>query len=226
MTTVVRESKETQIRITLTAGTGTSEINTGEPFLDHMLVALARYSGIDMRIEATGDLKHHLIEDVAITLGALLERDTPPSCARYGDATVVMDEALVQVALDAGGRAHYEGPLPSNLYDHFFRSFALNAGWTVHVRVIRGEDRHHIVEAAFKALGLAVRTAMADDGGSVFSTKGAVDMRWNDGGDGAQLDETAELGPSSDDVEAGADTRSARETGRVSAAESEGDRAG
>lgn len=228
MSTLTRQTGETRVRVVLNdlSENGPREIRTDDDFLTHMLITLARYAGWGLGVDATGDLRHHLIEDVAITLGALLERDTPPSCARYGDATVVMDEALVQVALDAGGRAHYEGPLPSNLYDHFFRSFALNAGWTVHVRVIRGEDRHHIVEAAFKALGLAVRKALADDGGAVFSTKGAVDMRWNDGGDEARLDETAELGPSIDGVEAGADAGSAQETGRASVTESEGERAG
>ena len=80
---------------------------------------------------------------------------------------------MVQVALDAGGRAYYEGPLPSALYDHFFRSLAENAGITLHVRVLRGRDRHHIVEAAVKALGLALRDALAP-GRAVFSTKGTV----------------------------------------------------
>jgi imidazoleglycerol-phosphate dehydratase len=110
-------------------------------------------------------------------LGAVLARDTPATCARYGHAVIPMDEALVEVALDAGGRAHFEGRLPSRLYEHFFRSLALNAGWTLHVRVIRGRDRHHIVEAAFKALGMALRQAMREDG-AVFSTKGAVRTEW------------------------------------------------
>jgi imidazoleglycerol-phosphate dehydratase len=84
-----------------------------------------------------------------------------------------MDDALVQVALDLGGRAYYRGPVPSSLYDHFLRSLAENAALTLHVRVLRGRDRHHIVEAAFKALGLALRHALAP-GDSVFSTKGEV----------------------------------------------------
>jgi len=173
MTTVVRESKETQIRITLTPGTGVATVRTGEPFLDHMLVALARYSGIDMQVEATGDLKHHLIEDVAIAMGAAVAAYAPATCARYGDRTVPMDDALVHVSLDLGGRPFYEGPLPSGLYDHFLRSFADNARATLHVRVLRGTDKHHIVEAAFKALGLALREALVESG-AVFSTKGSV----------------------------------------------------
>jgi imidazoleglycerol-phosphate dehydratase len=173
MTTVIRESRETQIRLTLTAGTGAAQVNTGEPFLDHMLVALARYSGVDISLEATGDLKHHLIEDVAIALGQGVAAFAPATCARYGDRTVPMDDALVHVALDLGGRPFYEGPLPSGMYDHFMRSFADNAKATLHVRVLRGHDRHHVVEAAFKALGFALREALVESG-AVFSTKGSV----------------------------------------------------
>ncbi len=173
MTTVVRESKETQIRLTLVAGTGVATVSTGEPFLDHMLVALARYSGIDITLTATGDLPHHLIEDVAIALGQGMAAFAPATCARYGDRTVPMDDALVHVSIDLGGRPYYKGPLPSNLYDHFLRSFADNAKATLHVRVLRGHDRHHIIEAAFKALGLALREALVESG-AVFSTKGSV----------------------------------------------------
>ncbi len=173
MTVVVRESRETQIRIELKAGSGSAQISTGEPFLDHMLVALARYSGVDMTISATGDLKHHLIEDVGIALGQAVAAFAPATCARYGTRSVPMDDALVEVALDIGGRPYYEGPLPSGLYDHFFRSFADNAKATLHARVIRGRDKHHIVEAAFKALGFALREALVETG-AVFSTKGSV----------------------------------------------------
>ncbi len=175
MTTVVRESKETSIQLTLAMGTGVANVNTTQPFLDHMLVALARYSGVDITLEATGDLKHHLIEDVAIALGQGLAAFAPATCARYGDRTVPMDDALVHVALDLGGRPYYEGPLPSTMYDHFMRSLADNARATLHVRVLRGHDRHHIVEAAFKALGLALREALVESG-AVFSTKGSVKL--------------------------------------------------
>ena len=187
MSSLTRETKETRVRIALEPGAAI-QVTTGDDFLDHMLVTLARYAGWGLTVDAEGDLRHHLIEDVAITLGQLTGRETPPTCARYGDATVPMDDALVQVALDAGGRPHFEGSLPAALYEHFFRSFALNADWTVHVRVVRGIDRHHIVEGAFKALGLAIRQAMQDDG-TVFSTKGSVRMEW-----GGAMDEDAELG--------------------------------
>jgi imidazoleglycerol-phosphate dehydratase len=176
MTVVVRETKETNIRCELTRGTGRATVSTGQPFLDHMLVAFARYSGLDVSIQATGDLPHHLIEDVAICLGAALAGLLPATAARYGDRTVPMDEALVHCALDLGGRPFYRGPLPSSLYDHFMRSFSDNAKATLHLRVLRGTDRHHIVEGAFKALGFAVRDAFVDSG-AVFSTKGSVALR-------------------------------------------------
>ncbi|HYW30446.1 MAG TPA: imidazoleglycerol-phosphate dehydratase [Gemmatimonas sp.] len=173
MTVVTRESKETQIRCELTAGTGVARVSTGDAFLDHMLVAFARYSGIDVDVQATGDLRHHLIEDVAITLGRAVAAFAPAGCARFGERTVPMDDALVQVVLDIGGRPYYRGPLPNGLWDHFFRSFADNAATTLHVRVLRGTDKHHIVEAAVKALGFALRDALKESG-AVFSTKGAV----------------------------------------------------
>jgi imidazoleglycerol-phosphate dehydratase len=173
MTTIVRETKETQIRIELARGSGVAAVDTSVPFLDHMLVTLARYSGLDVTVHARGDLRHHLIEDVGIAFGAALAAFAPPTAARYGDRTIPMDDALVHVSVDIGGRPWYEGPLPSGLYDHWMRSFADNARATLHVRVIRGRDKHHIVEAAFKALGLALRDALAESG-AVFSTKGTV----------------------------------------------------
>jgi imidazoleglycerol-phosphate dehydratase len=173
MTVVVRESKETRIRLTLVAGTGAARVATGDAFLDHMLVTFARYSGLDLHLEASGDLRHHLIEDVAIALGSAVAAHAPAGCARYGERTVPMDDALVQVVLDIGGRPFYRGPLPATIWDHFFRSFADNARTTLHVRVLRGRDRHHVVEAAVKALGLSLRQALVESG-AVFSTKGAV----------------------------------------------------
>ena len=175
MTVVVRESKETHIRIALTDGTGVATVATGEPFLDHMLTALTRYAGFDLDVKAKGDLRHHLIEDVAIALGAALQAHAPTTCARYGERTIPMDDAVVQVVLDLGGRPYYRGPLPSNMYDHFMRSLADNARATLHVRVLRGKDRHHVVEAAFKALGMALREAL-NETGAVFSTKGTVQL--------------------------------------------------
>ena len=177
MTVVVRDTRETQIRVEVEPGTGVSAIDTTIPFLDHMLVTLGRYALLDLKLTARGDLRHHLIEDVAIALGAAIAALVPPRAARYGDRFIPMDDALVHVALDLGGRPYYCGPLPSDLYDHWFRSFADNARATVHVRVLRGRDRHHVVEAAFKALGASLRQALvADSPGGVFSTKGAVEL--------------------------------------------------
>ncbi|GAC1318483.1 MAG: imidazoleglycerol-phosphate dehydratase HisB [Chloroflexota bacterium] len=173
MSVIVRETSETSVRAELTIGQGNARIQTGEPFLDHMLTVLAKYSGLDIAIGARGDSRHHLIEDVAIVVGVALSQASPPTAARYGDRTVPMDDAVVHCAIDIGGRPYYQGPLPSGLYDHWMRSFADNARVTLHLRVLRGTDRHHIIEAAFKALGLALRDALVDTG-AVFSTKGAV----------------------------------------------------
>jgi imidazoleglycerol-phosphate dehydratase len=175
MTVIVRETKETHIRVEAVVGNGTGTTQTGVGFLDHMVITLARYSGLDLTVTARGDLRHHLIEDVAIAIGTAVGALLPPTAARYGDRVVPMDDALVHVSIDLGGRPYYRGPLPSALYDHWMRSFADNARATLHVRVLRGEDRHHVVEAAFKALGLALRDALAESG-AVFSTKGAVSL--------------------------------------------------
>ncbi|MGI9044494.1 MAG: imidazoleglycerol-phosphate dehydratase [Gemmatimonadaceae bacterium] len=173
MTVLERETRETYV---LMGSTGEpTSIATTNQFLDHMLATFARYSGVNLQVEARGDLTHHLVEDVAITLGKLIAAIAPPDAARYGDRTIPMDEALVHCSLDVGGRPYYEGKLPSALYDHFMRSFADNAGATLHLRVLRGHDRHHIVEAAFKALGLSLRDALVESG-ALFSTKGAVSL--------------------------------------------------
>lgn len=173
MNEIRRETRETNIRIAVAPGSGVAAVATGERFLDHMMRTVARYGFLDLEIEATGDLRHHLIEDVAITFGTAIRRITASECARYGDCTIPMDDALVQVVIDLGGRPFYSGKLPSNLYDHWMRSFTDHAAATMHVRVLAGEDRHHIIEAAFKALGVALRQALAP-GDAVFSTKGSV----------------------------------------------------
>jgi imidazoleglycerol-phosphate dehydratase len=173
MTVITRETRETRVRVEIGTGSGEGTIDTGVRFLDHMLATFARYAGLELSVTARGDLPHHLIEDTAIAIGAALEQALPARIVRYGDRTIPMDDALVHACIDLGGRPFYHGPLPSMLYDHWMRSFADNARATVHLRVLRGRDRHHIVEAAFKALGLALRQAL-EPAGAVFSTKGAV----------------------------------------------------
>ena len=176
MTVITRETRETRVRVEINAGPGEGTIDTGVRFLDHMLATLARYAGLELSVSARGDLPHHLIEDTAIAFGTALEQFRTPRIARFGDRTIPMDDALVHACIDLGGRPFYCGPLPSTLYDHWMRSFADHARATVHLRVLRGRDRHHIVEGAFKALGFAVRDALVESE-VLTSTKGSV--QWN-----------------------------------------------
>ena len=173
MTVIVRETAETKIRVEVALGTGAAEVDTGLPFFNHMLATLAKYSGLDLTVRAHGDLRHHLMEDVAIAVGAGVAKVIPATAVRYADRFVPMDDALVHAAIDVGGRPYYRGRLPNKLYEHWLRSFCDNAKVTLHVRVLRGMHRHHIIEATFKAVGLALRDALVDSG-AVFSTKGAV----------------------------------------------------
>src|SRR5678815_5487084 len=124
---VVRETKETKVRVELLLGEGTSRVETGKPFFDHMLTTLARYAGFTLNVTAQGDLVHHLMEDVAIALGEAFRRIVPPTCTRYGERTLPMDDVLVQAAVDVGGRFYYRGRIPNRLYRHFMRSFADSA---------------------------------------------------------------------------------------------------
>lgn len=177
MIRIGRDTRETSIQLTLELTPGESRIDTSDRFLTHMLETLARYAGMTLTLEAKGDLRHHLVEDTAIALGEAVRRAAPEARVRYADALVPMDDALVQVALDLGDRPYACTPLPSSLYSHWFRSFATEARATLHVRVLRGRDRHHVVEAAFKGLGFALRDAVRT-AGEVNSTKGGV--RWSD----------------------------------------------
>ena len=173
MSTLKRETKETRIEADVRVGEGNASVDIDDRFLAHMVVTLARYAGLDVEVRATGDLRHHLVEDVAITLGRALSDEVPERAARYGWAVVPMDEALAEAALDLGGRPYFVGRVPSKLYTHFLHSFATNLGATLHVLVLRGTDRHHRVEAAVKAVGLSLRQALVE-GDTVFSTKGSV----------------------------------------------------
>lgn len=174
-----RNTKETRIQLQLGRTVQPTRVQTPHPFLTHMVETLSRYAGlgIQLKAESKDDVEHHLVEDVALALGRALR----PSIGarpvqRYGKAYVPMDDALVAVALDAGGRPYYEGGLPLPLYEHFLRSLAFEAGLTLHVAVERGQDEHHIVEAAFKGVGMALRDALAPARETV-STKGDVEYR-------------------------------------------------
>jgi imidazoleglycerol-phosphate dehydratase len=173
---VERKTKETTIRVEASVGTGVARVDTTVPFLDHMMTALAKYSGVNLTIKARGDLRHHIVEDVALTVGQAVAALVPQGAARYGERTVPMDDALVQAVLDIGGRPFYRGPIPSTFFEHWMRSFCDAGKFTLHIRVLRGEDRHHVVEAAFKALGFSLAQALTDTG-SVFSTKGTVAVK-------------------------------------------------
>jgi imidazoleglycerol-phosphate dehydratase len=173
MTTVIRETKETKVQVEVALGKGVTQVDTGLKFFDHMLATFARYAGLDLKLHARGDLTHHVMEDVAITLGTAVQKVIPATAARFAERTIPMDDALVQACLDAGGRFYYQGPLKNRLYEHWMRSFSEHAKVTLHLRVLRGKDSHHATEAAFKALGLALRDAMVDSG-TVFSMKGSV----------------------------------------------------
>jgi imidazoleglycerol-phosphate dehydratase len=179
MTRLKRTTRETQISLELDRKGGEISVQTDDGFLTHMVETLARYGGLGLSLKATGDLKHHLIEDVGIALGAALKEETPEKATRYGAALIPMDEALVQAAVDVGGRPYYVGPLPSRLYEHFLQSLAMNLGATLHIKVIRGTDKHHMVEAAIKAFGLALRQALTESD-TVFSTKGSVSLEWGE----------------------------------------------
>ena len=176
MITKRRTTKETDITISLDInGTGKNNINTGVGFLDHMLESFSKHSLIDLDIECKGDTHiddHHSVEDVGIVLGALLAEAIYPvkNMERFGSANVVMDEACVSCDLDLSNRPFlvYEvtldgkvGNFDTELVEEFFRAFALNAKISMHIVALRGKNRHHIIEAAFKAVAVAIRRATA-----------------------------------------------------------------
>jgi imidazoleglycerol-phosphate dehydratase len=191
---ISRTTKETQIRVRLDLdGTGRAAVSTGVGFLDHMLDALARHGRFDLDAEATGDLHvdaHHTIEDVAITLGRAFAQAVGDAAGivRMGEATVPLDESLVQAVVDISGRpfaavdlpfaGEMIGQMPTEMVRHFLRSFAAEARITLHVRLLAGENDHHRAEASFKALARALDAATRPDpriSGIVPSTKGVLD---------------------------------------------------
>ncbi|MEX2236581.1 MAG: imidazoleglycerol-phosphate dehydratase HisB [Dehalococcoidia bacterium] len=185
-----RETKETTVEVSLSLyGSGRAELDTGIGFLDHLLDQLARHSGMDLTVKATGDLHvdaHHTTEDIALALGqafndALGDRS---GIARFGDALVPMDEALASVAVDLSGRPYAAldldfageklGELPTDMIRHFLWSLALEGRFAIHARLLAGLNDHHRAEALFKALAVALRRALERRDGGVPSTKGSL----------------------------------------------------
>ena len=180
---IKRSTHESTVEVELNLdGVGDSEISTGVRFYDHMLASLAKHSVIDLRVEATGDLDvdaHHTVEDVAIVLGEAFKEalGDKRGIARFGDATVPLDEALVQAVVDVAGRPYFVhtgepdgqvyavigGNYVGSLTAHVLESFAHHGGIALHVRVLSGRDPHHLVEAQFKAVARALRAAVALD---------------------------------------------------------------
>jgi imidazoleglycerol-phosphate dehydratase len=190
---ITRTTSETDITLSLNLdGTGQSDLTTGIGFLDHMLTALARHALFDLTVHAQGDLHiddHHTTEDIGIVLGQAFARaiGDKRGIRRYGQALVPMDEALIETAIDISGRPFLAwgvsfatskiGEFDTELFEEFFRAFAMNALLTLHVTQKAGRNAHHVAEGCFKALARALRMAVEADprtSGVVPSTKGSL----------------------------------------------------
>ena len=189
--TLTRQTTETDITATVVLdGQGERSIRTGIGFLDHMLTALSKHSGIDIMLRCTGDLDvdgHHTSEDCALVLGNAMSQalENRTGIRRFGSAYVPMDEALVRAVIDLSGRPYAVvnlglkreriGEMATENITHVFQSLAVSLGASLHVDCLRGQNDHHRSEAAFKALALALRQAVSLSGGSdVPSTKGVL----------------------------------------------------
>ncbi|TGY42676.1 imidazoleglycerol-phosphate dehydratase HisB [Clostridium sartagoforme] len=189
-----RETKETKIKLSIDVdGKGNNSINTPVGFLNHMLTLFAFHSGIDINLEASGDIEvcdHHIVEDIGISLGKALNEalGNKAGINRYGTAFVPMDEALCQVVLDLSGRGflHFDGEFKreqignfsTEMVVEFFRAVAMNFNGTVHIRVLYGVNDHHKIEGIFKAFGRALKEAVTigNDANKVLSTKGTLSI--------------------------------------------------
>ena len=189
---VERKTKETEILVELDLdGAGTSEIETGIPFLNHMLEIFSRHGLFDLKIKAKGDIEvdyHHTVEDVGLTLGQAFKEglgDKQGIC-RFGEASVPLDETLAQAVVDLGGRPYLSykvkirpgrvGGFDTDLPQEFFRALANQLSMNLHINVLQGENPHHIIEACFKALARAMERATRVDPRirGVLSTKGSL----------------------------------------------------
>lgn len=189
---VERNTKETQISVAVNLdGSGELEVDTGLPFLDHMLDQIARHGLIDISVKAVGDLEidaHHTVEDIGITLGQAFDKALDKTgIRRYGHAYVPLDEALSRVVIDFSGRPGLDyhvqfvkgtvGAFDVDLFHEFFQGFVNHAFVTLHIDNIRGKNAHHQIETIFKAFGRAVRMAIEADSrqeGVIPSTKGSL----------------------------------------------------
>ncbi len=173
-----RKTRETDIFIGMNIdGSGTFDVDCDLQFLKHMVETLARYSGFDIKMKATGDNDHHLIEDVGITMGKTFAKAVGEGpIKRMATKAVVMDDAFVVTSLDIVDRPYAEIDCPDPLYHHFMRSFAMSAGITLHILVVRGFDEHHIIEASFKSLGLCLEEAVKPRK-TELSTKDRVEVK-------------------------------------------------
>ncbi|WP_066476586.1 MULTISPECIES: imidazoleglycerol-phosphate dehydratase HisB [unclassified Sphingomonas] len=191
--TLNRSTQETQIDVTVDLdGSGSYEISTGIGFFDHMLEQLSRHSLIDLKVKTVGDLhidQHHTVEDTALAIGAAVAQalGDKKGIRRYGDALSPMDETLTRVAIDISGRPWLVfkteftqkrlGEMDTEMFEHFFHSFAQSAGVTLHVETLYGQNNHHIAESAFKGLARALRQAVEIDArkaDAIPSTKGTL----------------------------------------------------
>ncbi|MBN2617961.1 MAG: imidazoleglycerol-phosphate dehydratase HisB [Spirochaetales bacterium] len=192
MITIERNTKETQIKLRLDlSGNGTVEINTGVPYLDHMLTAMAFHGKFDLKIDATGDLdvdSHHLVEDIGIVLGDALRQTVEKygGVKRYAQKTIPMDEALSEVVIDVCMRPYlvynatypqeYSGNFQMHLLREFFHGLTSKGAFTLHAICRYGENSHHMSEALFKALGISIKEAYTpiNSGTDNMSTKGKL----------------------------------------------------
>ncbi len=190
---ITRKTKETDIALTLCIdGSGKTELATGVGFFDHMLDALCRFAQFDLTLTCAGDLQvdaHHTVEDAGICLGKAIRDalDDRAGIRRVGSAYLPMDEALAFAAIDISGRPYLAwdaeftapmcGAMDTQLAEEFFRAVAVNAGLTLHMKLLTGRNDHHKMEALFKAFGLALRDAARIDANiqGVLSTKGSLD---------------------------------------------------
>lgn len=187
--TIQRTTKETDISVILCLDGGVVSVSTGIGFFDHMLTALAFYSGFGLELSALGDLQvdgHHTVEDVGIVLGQAFKQalGDKKGIRRYGMAFVPMDEALCRTVLDCSNRPFlvFDAPMPQSMiggYDscltlEFMRAFAMNSGITLHQKCEYGDNAHHITEALFKSLGQALKEAARIEGDGIVSTKGVL----------------------------------------------------